>query len=110
MAKRKPKGTTGIPKYKGTKRAGTDYVPQGPGGKGTASTQTIVRTSKRKRDDANTKGSKKALKGAKAFNARTGKRVAIKDAWNPRTKDWRGGLRIEKGGNAVTTSTNSKES
>lgn len=113
MAKKRakqPAGTTAVPRFTGRKRTGTDYVPQGPGGRGTAETTAIVRKGKKaKRDTANAKAKRAALKGAKVTRARGGGRVSVRDAINPRTGDFRGGLRIQsKEGNVLRTSTGGK--
>lgn len=65
--------------------------------------RAIVRSNKRKKVRPDTKVKRDALKGSKIFNQKTGKRVSVKNAMNPRTGDWRGGLRIEKGGSVVIT-------
>jgi hypothetical protein len=96
-------GKTGVPKFRGQKQTGMSYVPQGPGGRGTTDTNAVVRTGKKAKTGANEKAKRAASKGAKFYNAKTGKRVNRGDAWNPRTKDWRAGIRIEKGGNRMTT-------
>lgn len=106
---RAPRGTTPTGVYgKGGRRVGTEYSPQGPGGKGTASTNVEVRGHAKKKEGTNEKNQRKAMKGAKFYD-RSGKRVSQKDAWNPRTRDWRGGLRIEKAGNEIYTRSSSKE-
>jgi hypothetical protein len=74
-------------------------MPSGPGGPGTTDTTVQVRRSA-KRD---AKARKAATKGAKVYDVRTGKRVAVGKAINPKTGDFHAGLRIEKGGNRMTT-------